>query len=329
MDAAYYRKRRERARETMREAGIDALFLVPTSDLYYLTGFRGSIGDRLTGLLLRQDEEFFLYPAIEEASLNGELRESAMCIPHRDGEEPLGILTGLLPRKNGLLAVDSRIWGGTLLALQQLLPETRWLDAALVMEPLRAQKDAEEYRLLREAQLRAGQGLLALYEWGLEGRTEREAAAKLTECCAQAGLAPASWGPIVASGANGAMPHHENSDKTIVKGDPVLIDFGGVYGGYQADMTRCPVAGKASPEFRDIYGIVLAANEAAFRAARPGVPCEAPDSAARALISRAGHGARFTHRLGHGIGLDIHETPYLVQGSARTLLPGMAFSDEP
>jgi Xaa-Pro aminopeptidase len=225
--------------------------------------------------------------------------------------------------------VDSRIWGGTLLTLQARLPKTRWLDAGKILRPLRLQKDAAEYEALKQAQLLAGQGLRALYEWGLAGRTEREAAAKLTEFCAEAGLAPADWGPIVAGGPNGANPHHESGGRVIATGDPVLIDFGGVYQGYQADMTRTSVIGKASAEFKAVYETVRAANQAAFETARPGLPCEAVDQAARAVISEAGYGEYFTHRLGHGLGLDIHEDPYLVAGNTRPLLPGMAFSDEP
>jgi Xaa-Pro aminopeptidase len=109
----------------------------------------------------------------------------------------------------------------------------------------------------------------------------------------------------------------------------VVIDFGGGYFGYQADMTRTPVAGKASSEFKEVYEIVLKANEAAFKAAQPGIPCEAVDAAARAVIQQAGYGEFFTHRLGHGIGLDIHEDPYMVKGNTLPIAAGMSFSDEP
>jgi Xaa-Pro aminopeptidase len=335
MNGAPYQKRWEKARNAMQEGDIDALFLVPTTDLSYLTGFRGHINDRLTGFLLTGERAFFLYPAFERESLNREILDSAECIPHRDGEDPYGILLDVLARPRPgpaparAIAVDSRIWGGTLLTLQVRLPKTRWLDAGKILRPLRLQKDAAEYEALKKAQLLAGAGLRALYNGGLAGRTEREAAARLTGYCAEAGLAPADWGPIVASGPLGANPHHESGGRVIGKGDPVLIDFGGVYNGYQADMTRTAVVGKAGEEFRAVYETVRAANEAAFRAARPGLPCEKVDEAARAVISGAGYGEYFTHRLGHGLGLDIHEDPYMVAGNAQPLLSGMAFSDEP
>ncbi|MDR3191999.1 MAG: Xaa-Pro peptidase family protein [Treponema sp.] len=329
MNAELYQKRWDRAREKMREENLTALLLVPTTDLYYLTGFRGHISDRFTAFLLTLEGAFFLYPVFEKNRINRELLDSAECLPYRDGEDPYGTFIDLLPQKDGPVAADTRIWGSVLLALQERLPKVRWLDAGKILVPLRMRKDGEEYRLLREAQRLAALGLEELYKWGLEGRTERETAAKLTEFCAQAGLEQADWGPIVASGPNGANPHHLSGERLITRGDPVVIDFGGVYGGYQADMTRTPVIGKAGGEFKAVYETVLAANEAAFGAAKPGRPCEAVDAAARDLISRAAYGEYFNHRLGHGIGLDLHEDPYMVKGNTRLISPGMAFSDEP
>ncbi|MDR0998508.1 MAG: Xaa-Pro peptidase family protein [Treponema sp.] len=329
MNREIYQKRWGRAREKMREGDIAALLLVPSTDLYYLTGFRGHISDRFTGFLLTLEGAFFLYPAFEKNRINPELLDSAECLPHRDGEDPYGMFTGLLPRKDGIIASDTRIWGSVLLSLQERVPKARWLDAGKILIPLRIEKDEGEYGLLREAQGMAALGLEELYKWGLEGRSEKEAAAKLTEFCAQAGLEQADWGPIVASGPNGASPHHVSGDRLILPGDPVVIDFGGVHGGYQADMTRTPVIGKAGDEFKAVYETVLAANQAAFGAAKPGTPCEAVDTAARDLIGRAGYGEYFNHRLGHGIGLDLHEDPYMVKGNTRLIRPGMAFSDEP
>jgi Xaa-Pro aminopeptidase len=324
-----FERRWERARGRMEKAGIGALILSPASDLRYLTGFSGHASDRLTCFLLAAKEAFFLYPGFEKSGINAELLDMAYCIPCFDGDDPHGALASLVKDAGGLIAVDSRMWSGDLLALQEKLPKSRWLNASVILSPLRMLKDDEEYRLLREAQLLAGQALSDLYKWGLEGRTEKEAAARLTEFCARAGLDKAGWGPTVGSGPNGANPHHGSSDKIIARGDPVVIDFGGVYCGYQADMTRTPVIGKAGGEFKEVYQAVLRANEAALQAARPGLPCEQVDAAARSVIQQAGYGEFFTHRLGHGIGLDIHEDPYMVKGNALPLAAGMSFSDEP
>ncbi|MDR0642392.1 MAG: Xaa-Pro peptidase family protein [Treponema sp.] len=328
--ADIYQNRWEKARRAMAEAGIGSLLLVPTTDMRYMTGFRGHISDRLICLLLTMDSAFVIVPGFEKARLNRELTGKAEVISFSDGDDPYKILANLLREKGGrAAAVDNRIWGGNLLELQERLPKHRWVNAGTVITPLRMQKDEEEYRLIREAQRLAGVGLAELYQWGLKGRTEKDVAAKLTEFLTGAGLAKSSWGPIVASGPDSAVPHWTAGDRIIQKGDAVVIDFGGEYGGYQADMTRTPIVGKATDEFRRVYEVVFRANEAAFHAVKRGVPCEAVDQAARAVITQAGYGVYFTHRLGHGLGLDEHEDPYMVEGNKLPLEPGMVFSDEP
>jgi Xaa-Pro aminopeptidase len=325
-----YQNRWKKARASMAEGGIDSLLLVPTTDMRYMTGFRGHISDRLICLLLTGDGAFVIAPGFETARLNKELTSKAELISFSDGTDPYKILRDLLREKGGAVtAVDGRIWGGNLLELQERLPKHRWLNAGALLSPLRMHKDEEEYRLIREAQHLAGQGLAELYRWGLKGRTEKEAAAKLTEFLSEAGLSKSSWGPIVASGPNSAVPHWGAGERIIQEGDAVVIDFGGEYGGYQADMTRTPVIGRASEEFRQVYEIVFRANEAAFHAVKRGLPCEAVDQAARTLITQAGYGPYFTHRLGHGLGLDEHEDPYMTAGNKLPLEPGMVFSDEP
>jgi Xaa-Pro aminopeptidase len=330
-DYGVYLNRWAKTRKLMEKAGVSALLLVPTTDLFYLTAQKGHINDRLTCFLLTASEAFFICPGFEKPTANKDLLLNSQPLVHSDGDDPCKMLTDLIAEKggSGLTAVDTRIWGGVLLTLQERLPKQGWVDAAQIIRPLRMQKDEEEYQLLKKAQLLAGQALSELYKWGLEGRTEKEAAAQLTEFCTRAGLDKADWGPTVGSGPNGASPHHGSSDKIIARGDPVVIDFGGVYYGYQADMTRTPVIGKAKNEFKEVYQIVLQANEAAFKAPRPGLPCEQVDAAARYVIQQAGYGEFFTHRLGHGIGLDIHEDPYMVKGNTLPLAAGMSFSDEP
>jgi Xaa-Pro aminopeptidase len=324
-----YKKRWERARGIMREDGVDSLFLIPSADLYYLTGFSGHLSERLTCFLLTADSAFFIYPGFEKDRINPELRGLAECQAHSDGDDPYKTLISHVTGKAGTAAADNRMWAETLLQLQHRLSAYRWTAASRITSVLRMCKDEEEHRCLKEAQVRAGLALEKLFKWDFEGRTEREVAAKLTELCSLEGLEKASWGPIVAVGPSGSSPHHMTGDRIIKKGDPVVIDFGGVYQGYQADMTRTPVVGKASDEFKEVYEIVLGANEAAFRAAKPGIACEEVDAAARGVISGKGYGEYFTHRLGHGIGLDIHEDPYIVQGNTEIIKPGMSFSDEP
>jgi Xaa-Pro aminopeptidase len=172
--------------------------------------------------------------------------------------------------------------------------------------------------------------MLHLLEHGIRGLTEREAAELLVRYLADNGLSGSSL-PIVASGPNSAFPHHRPGSRVIAEGDAVIFDFGGmeVEFGYHADTTRTYVVGKAPEGFAKIHDIVLRANQAAFEAAKPGVPCEAVDRAARELITRAGYGEYFTHRLGHGLGLDIHENPYITAGNNQAVQAGNCFSDEP
>jgi D-alanyl-D-alanine dipeptidase len=136
------------------------------------------------------------------------------------------------------------------------------------------------------------------------------------------------WG-ICASGPNAASPHHHTGDRVIQPGDSVIFDWGGILDGYHSDITRTVFIGAPTDEQRKVYEIVLRANQATFEAVKPGVPCEELDKAARSLITEAGYGPAFLHRVGHGLGLDVHEEPYLVGGNTMPLAVGMCFSDEP
>jgi len=162
----------------------------------------------------------------------------------------------------------------------------------------------------------------------LTGKTERQAAEELTELRAKHGLEIHGIG-ICASGPNSAAPHHITGDRVIQPGDTVIFDFGGKHEHYSADVTRTVHIGEPDDEYRRVYDIVLRANEAALAAVRPGVACQDIDRAARKVITDAGYGEYFIHRVGHGLGLDGHEEPYLVEGNTLPLQVGMVFSDEP
>jgi D-alanyl-D-alanine dipeptidase len=163
---------------------------------------------------------------------------------------------------------------------------------------------------------------------GLGGRVEEEVSRRLSDLLVDTGCESAAFA-IVGSGPNGASPHHDAGDRTIRMGDAVVLDFGGRVGGYCSDMTRTVSVGEPSAETKEIHEIVHRAQEAAFHAARPGVPAQEVDRAARRVISDAGYGDRFIHRTGHGIGLEEHEHPYIVAGNSELLDPGMCFSIEP
>jgi Xaa-Pro aminopeptidase len=162
----------------------------------------------------------------------------------------------------------------------------------------------------------------------MEGLREEEIAASLADLLREGGHEIVTF-TIVASGPNGASPHHEPGGRPIREGDAVVLDFGGKVGGYCSDISRTVCVGRSPERFVEVYEVVREAQEAAFQAVRPGVPAEEVDRAARDVIERAGYGDRFIHRTGHGIGLELHENPYIVRGNAEPLRAGMCFSIEP
>jgi Xaa-Pro aminopeptidase len=189
-------------------------------------------------------------------------------------------------------------------------------------------KDDAELAAQREVARRTDQAWAAFLEAGpIGGLTERQAMDRLDQLMKERGITPLFG--ICASGPNSASPHYHTGERVIELGDAVIFDWGGELDGYLSDMTRTVVIGEPSAEYRTVYEIVLRANQAAFEAVRPGVPCEDVDRAARDLITQAGYGEYFIHRVGHGLGLDVHEDPYLVSGNTMPLAPGMVFSDEP
>ena len=221
-----------------------------------------------------------------------------------------------------------------LLALQAALPERAFGLATEVTRELRIVKDEPEIELLRTAALAADRVVAQIAAGRLVGRTEAEVSREVRERLVAEGHEAASFA-IVASGPNGASPHHEASHRVIEPGDPIVLDIGGTISGYGSDITRMlwvtggDPAKAPTPEFLEVFELVRRAHAAATEAVRPGAICGALDEVAREIIRDGGHGAEFIHRLGHGIGLEAHEEPYLVAGNSELLRAGHAFSIEP
>jgi D-alanyl-D-alanine dipeptidase len=235
---------------------------------------------------------------------------------------------GLVPRGGGL-AVDDRMWAAFVLRLQAALPDHVFEPASALTAPLRARKDETEIAALRAVAEAADRAFAKLRERPFAGRTESEVGGDVAELLRAEGHSEVGFA-IVASGPNGASPHHDTGTRTIAEGDAIVLDFGGVRAWYCSDITRTVNVGATGDgEVRRVHDVVLRAQEAGYRAAREGTAASAVDAAARAVIDEAGYGAYFIHRLGHGIGLDGHEHPYLVSGNNEPLEPGMAFSIEP
>jgi Xaa-Pro aminopeptidase len=201
--------------------------------------------------------------------------------------------------------------------------------AGKLLSDIREVKTAEEVVFLHEAGAAIDEVHSNMHKWLRPGRTEREVGKDIAEAILAAGHVTVDF-VIVASGPNGASPHHELSDRVIQSGEPVVVDIGGTTpSGYCSDCTRMYVCGQPTSEYLEHYQVLLAAQEAARMHARPGVSCESVDAAAREVLTAAGLGEQFIHRTGHGIGMETHEEPYIVAGNKSLLVPGHAFSIEP
>ena len=224
--------------------------------------------------------------------------------------------------------MNDSTWAVHLLGFQRAVPQATWRAGSAVVSELRMRKDPQELELLARAARGVDEAFRRITALRMEGLREEEVAAALADLITEHGHDTVEF-TIVASGPNGASPHHEPGSRSIRAGEEVVLDFGGTVGGYFSDMTRTVVVEQTPRGFGHVYDIVREAQEAAFQAVRPGVAAEEVDAAAREVIAMAGYADRFVHRTGHGIGLEVHEDPYIVAGNRRVLEPGMCFSIEP
>ena len=221
------------------------------------------------------------------------------------------------------------MWALMVLRLRDALPGARQVLASAALRELRMRKNPAEVAALREAGAAIDRVHARVPGWLKAGRTEREVGTLIAEAILAEGHVQVDF-VIVGSGPNAASPHHEVSDRVLRPGDAVVVDIGGMMpSGYRSDCTRTYAIGAPPADFLAYYRVLRDAQEAACAAVRPGLPAEAVDAAAREPITRAGYGADFIHRTGHGIGLESHEDPYIVAGNTEPLAPGMAFSIEP
>ena len=320
--------RRTRAAAKLRERGFGALLVSPGADLFYLAGYQVFASERLTCLVLDPDAKATIVcPELEAPRV----AVAAPDIARRtwgETEDPYVAVASLV-RTAGSIAVADQMWAAFVLKLQAALPDRSFTVASEITRELRMRKDAVEVEALRLVSESADRAYRGILERPFAGRTEREIGADLGELLRAEGHDEVGF-TIVASGANGASPHHETSDRRVAEGDTVVLDFGGAMRGYRSDITRTVhVSPTAGHEEQKVHDVVRRAQEAGYAAARKGATAESIDAAARRVIDEAGYGEFFIHRTGHGIGLDGHEHPYLVRGNRETLEPGMAFSIEP
>ena len=314
----------EAVRQRMGEQGIDALLVSVGSDLPYLTGYHAMPLERITALVLPATGEPALFvPALEAPRV----QTTVAVVSWDETDDPIGCMAGRLPA-DGTIAVGSQMWASFLIAFQHHLPAATFVDAEPLMAPLRVTKEPAEIAALRDAAHGVDRVADELLGVSFSGKTEREISRTVTDMTLAAGHDAVSFA-IVASGPNGASPHHEPSDRVIREGDAIVIDFGGQVRGYCSDTTRTYCVGSPPDGFEEAYSVLREAQRAAVAAVRPGVTAESIDAVARTIIADGGYGDYFIHRLGHGIGLETHEQPYLVEGNTQVIEAGMAFSIEP
>ena len=318
-----------RARDAMRDAGVDALLVGPGADLRYLTGYHALPLERLTLLVARADGATALFvPELERPrAVSAGLPDSVEVVSFGETDDPYALVAQRLD-DGARYGVGDRLWTMFLLQLQERLSKSEWVTSSTVTKHLRMRKSPDEIDALR----RAAQAIDRVHREvpGLlrAGRREHEVGRDIADLIVAHGHSEVNF-VIVASGPNGASPHHETGDRVLAEGDGVVVDIGGTLDGYCSDCTRNYVIGDAPAAFADAHRALESAQKAACDAVRPGVTAESVDAAARDVLREAGYADYFVHRTGHGIGLEEHEDPYIVAGNDIVLEPGMAFSIEP
>lgn len=329
-DSAVYRDRLNRAAHAAAAAGLDAIVVTPGPDLRYLLGATASTHERLTALVVpAEGAAAVVAPRMERASLGGSAVADLDLAVHEwvDGEDPYRLVARLIPGQ-GRFAVDEAMPALHTLPLADALTRTPVLATAVLRE-LRAVKDADEIAALRRAGDAIDRVHARMAEFLQVGRTEREVADLIASAILDEGHQEVAF-VVVGAGPHGADPHHEVSDRVVTRGDAVVVDIGGaVAPGYYSDSTRTYVMGTPDPAVAERFAVLERAQQAAVDAVRPGVTATHVDRAARDLLVAAGLGEAFLHRTGHGIGLSVHEEPYIVTGDETVLRAGMAFSIEP
>ncbi|MGH7711864.1 MAG: M24 family metallopeptidase [Gemmatimonadaceae bacterium] len=328
----------EKAKRLMTEQRIDAILLTGGTSMEYFAGMRWGLSERLTAVVIpKSGNAFIVTPKFEEErtleqARSGPLGAATDVMTWEEDQDPYALVAqGMRARgaATGTLGVEESVRWVFSHGIAHAAPTMRLTGATPISAGCRMVKDAHELALMRHASAVTLKAYEAAYKSLKEGMTQSDFARLVSQAHRQLGY---DGGAGVQVGAYSALPHGSVAPQTISEGTILLIDGGCKVEGYSSDISRTFVLGKASDKMKAVFEIEHAAQTAALKAARPGLPCEAVDAAARKVIEDAGYGPGykfFTHRVGHGMGMDGHEWPYLVKGNKLPLAPGMTFSDEP
>lgn len=316
-------------RNRMTETGTDLLALAPGAHMDWLLGFHPHPDERPCLLLIGLEKEAFLMPA-----LNAEgSREKTDIAFHEwaDDEGPVRALNEALAatrtERARAVALDETMRADFALPLLDALPNSRRGFTEDTVGALRMRKDEREYRLLKKNARINDRAMQAGFAAIRPGISELDLAAAIRAHYTDEGAVPLFT--IVGSGGNGAFPHHATGERKLQTGDAIVIDIGGRKDGFPSDMTRMAAVGRAPDGYAEVHDIVERAVRAALETAKPGVVAKQIDAAARDVITEAGYGEFFVHRTGHGLGIEVHEPPYITASSEAVLDEGMVFSIEP
>lgn len=316
----------------LKKLGLDAIYLGPSTDLEYIGELHTHPDERVRGLLVNSDGACAaIVPMLYREEMVKAFGGDAIYEEWDDHEgftgafrralEKLGALGGKVAFNDGVRAVD-------MLAIRDAM-DIQLHNGANILAPLRSRKDGEELELMRRASAIADGVVGKLRDFIRPGMKERDVAKAIPDFFEELGADGMSFGPIVATGPNGSMPHYGGNQRVIEENDVVLLDLGGRYKGYCSDITRTLFMGEPTEEQKKVYEIVRQAQEAGEAAVKPGATGQDVDRAARKVIIDAGYGKHFFNRVGHGIGIAVHENPYMIEGNDTPLQPGNVFSVEP
>ena len=323
-----YEARAQRAQAAMAQRGIDWLFVSHSTDLLYLIGFTKQQSERLALFMLpRTGRPKMVVPGFE-TSVFDKYATFFDLVGWEETENPVDHVVRLVGGSGKTIAIGDQLHAIFLLRIQQALAGASYVPGLEILARLRMVKTADEIANLRAAAQGADRSYEALLGQPLLKMTELDVIRFLHAELLKNGHQAVGNG-IVGAGPNGASPHHKTSERRLERGEPVVVDFGGSLNGYRSDITRTFQLGETPREFKTIYEITQQAQQLAFEAVKPGVTAETIDQVARDHITRNGYGDYFLHRTGHGIGLDGHESPYIVKNDRTVLEPGMTFSIEP
>lgn len=327
-----YQMRMKQLQVKMKEDGFQGMILFPSPNMFYLTGFHTFPGERLLVTVIPvEGDPFFIAPKL----FAGQIRQASWIseiITWTDEENAYDKFRVFMDRKGliqGQFAVDDTAWAAQLLGLMTVLPKIHFVPVGHLLSSLRLRKSAEEIAKIQTASDIVDDIVDVLRRTIRPGMREIEIAALMEYEMRKAGAAGPSFETIVGSGPNSALPHYNAGERKVQNGDFIVVDFGALYQGYCSDTTRTLAVGTPSPKMVEVYQIVKEAQEIGVRTARPGIKASDVDQAVRQYITDHGYGSFFTHRTGHGLGMEVHEEPYINGINDTILEPGMVFSIEP